>query len=73
MFSFYSVSIMFHVAISKTSSKKRRVKILNISEILSFSRDTKMSKTNAKMKNAKKNINFCNMKILNQLEINSFR
>ena len=69
---FHSALVISYVAISKTSNKKRRVEFLNISENVSFFRDAKMFDDNAKMKNAKKKISLCNMKNLNQFEVNIF-
>ena len=65
--------IMFYVAISKFSNKKKRVEFLNMFENVSFFRDAKMSKNDAKIKDVKKNINFCDIKNLNQFEINFFK
>ena len=59
---FYSASIMFHVAISRISNKKRRVKFLNMSENVSFFRDAKMFDDDVKMKNAKKKYQFLQYK-----------
>ena len=47
-----SASILFHVVISKTSLKKKRVNFLNISESVNFFRDVKMSDNDTKIKNA---------------------
>ena len=73
MFSFHSASVMFQVAISRISNKKRRVEFLNMFESVNFFRDAKMSENDVKMKYVKKNINLCNMKNLNQIEINFFK
>ena len=54
IFSSHSASVMSHVAISKTSDKKKRVKILNMFESVNFFRDANMFNNDAKMKNAKK-------------------
>ena len=53
MFSFYFASISSHVAISKISNKKKRVKFLNIFESVNFFLNAKMFYDDVKMKNAK--------------------
>ena len=55
---FNSISILFYVVISKISSKKKRVKFLNIFENEIFFRNTKMSNDDAKIKNVKNNYQF---------------
>ena len=53
---------MFHVTISKTSNKKRRVKFLNMSENVKSFLDAKMHENDAKMKNVKKKYRFLQYK-----------
>ena len=66
-------SILFHVVISKILNKKKRVKFTNVFENINFFRDAKMFDDNAKLKNMKKDIDFCDIKNLNQFEINFFK
>ena len=65
MSSFRSTSILFHVVKLKTSNKKRGMKFLNVFKSVNFFRDAKMSNINAKMKNAKKNIDLYSIKNTN--------